>query len=77
MDEYETIRRMAKFYMEEKKAVHIRLKNKKVYNGLIKEISRYDLILEDRYIGRMIIDFSEIEERIEKYKNIKGEYYGQ
>ena len=55
------------FYFKNKITVHIVNNNEQFYNGLIIEISDKHLILLDRVLGEVFIDYREIK-IIEPYK---------
>ena len=48
------------FYFEKQIAIHIETSNDKFYNGLIINISKEMIILNDRVLGEIPIPFSEI-----------------
>lgn len=50
----------AKFYLDDKRKVHISLKTGTFYNGVIVEVRDEFLILKDDILGELPVFFSEI-----------------
>ncbi len=57
--ENETLYETAKFYKEKNRAVHIKTKNGRFYNGIILEVKTDFIILEDEQLGEMPLFFIE------------------
>lgn len=55
------IYKKAKYFFDNKTIVHLSLKSKQFYNGLIDEKPAFDfLIIKDRKVGKTIVFYSEI-----------------
>lgn len=65
------MKKRIEYFSEEKRKIHISLKNGKFYNGYIKEIRLDFIIFKDQVLGEIPIWFNEInEDGIDPYKEV-------
>jgi len=60
MSEENDLSDKANFYLDKKISVHIETYNDRFYNGILLEVGNKHLILHDRKIGEIFINFGEI-----------------
>lgn len=62
MNDYNEIYEKLKFFKDKNISIHVGLKNKRFYNGTIKEVSPDDFfILNDEILGELPLFFIEID----------------
>jgi len=71
MNDMNEKKEIAKFLFKERITSHIDTKDNDFFNGLIVELHKTFLVINDRMLGRTPISFSEIN-KIEKFRG--GEY---
>jgi len=59
---------LARYFLNKKTKVHVALKNKGFYNGIITEVSHYFFLLADREDGIKLIFFKDLKKPIEEMK---------
>jgi len=59
-ESFDDLRANLVYYQEQNAIVHLVLKNRRFYNGLIIQVREKNIIFEDKKIGRIPISLSEI-----------------
>lgn len=59
-ESYDDLRANLVYYQEESSMVHIVLKNKRFYNGVIVQVREKNVIFDDKKIGKIPISIGEI-----------------